>query len=154
VRRKRQIRMFICRPSIYIGWCGTLPKGYQHSITSIHLMNYHFVWCPKYRRSVLQGRIQTRCKQLIEEKAKQMHCKILELRVMPDHVHMFIQANPTLAPNSIIAGIKGYTSHILRTEFAELLKLPTLWTRSYFVSTAGNVSSSIIERYIEQQEGK
>ena len=131
-----------------------LPKGYQHSTTSIHLMNYHFIWCPKYRRAVLQGNIQARCKQLIEEKAKQMRCRILELRVMPDHVHMFIQANPTLAPNSIIAGIKGYTSHTLRMEFPALLKMPTLWTRSYFVSTAGNVSSSVIERYIQAQEGK
>jgi len=67
---------------------------------------------------------------------------------------MFIQANPTLAPNSIIAGIKGYTSHTLRMEFPALLKMPTLWTRSYFVSTAGNVSSSVIERYIKAQEGK
>ncbi len=83
-----------------------------------------------------------------------MRCKILELRVKPDHVHVFIQANPTLAPNCIIAGIKGYTSHILRAEFPALLKMPTLWTRSYFVSTAGNVSSSVIERYIEAQEGK
>jgi len=67
---------------------------------------------------------------------------------------MFIQANPTLAPNSIIAGVKGYTSRILRAEFPVLLKMPTLWTRSYFVSTAGNVSASVIERYIEEQKGK
>lgn len=66
---------------------------------------------------------------------------------------MFIQANPTLAPNSII-GVKGYTSRILRAEFPVLLKMPTLWTRSYFVSTAGNVSASVIERYIEEQKGK
>ena len=144
----------MCIIHIYTGWCATLPKGYQHSITLIHLMNYHFVWCPKYRRAVLQGKTKARCKELIEEKAKQMHCKLLELRVMPDHVHMFIQANPTLAPNSIIAGIKGYTSRTLRTEFPILLKMPTLWTRSYFVSTAGNVSSSVIERYVESQVGK
>lgn len=73
---------------------------------------------------------------------------------MPDHVHLFIQGKPKLAPNNIIAGIKGYTSNVLRKEFPVLLKMPTLWTRSYFVSTAGNVSSFVIQKYIEEQRGK
>jgi putative transposase len=131
-----------------------MPKGYQKSTTSVHLMNYHFIWCPKYRRPVLQDSIKERCKQLIEEKVNEMECKILKLRIMPDHVHLFIQGKPKLAPNNIIAGIKGYTSNMLRKEFPKLLKIPTLWTRSYFVSTAGNISMSTIQKYIQAQKGK
>lgn len=131
-----------------------MPKGYQKSTTSVHLMNYHSVWCPKYRRPILQDSTKERCKQLIEEKVNELECKILKLRIMPDHVHLFIQGNPKLAPNNIIAGIKGYTSNVLRKEFPVLPEIPTLWTRSYFASTAGNVSTSTIQKYIEEQRGK
>jgi len=131
-----------------------MPRGYQRSTTAIYLMNYHIVWCPKYRRPVLINKIKDRCIQLIEEKTKELGCKILELKIMPDHVHLFIQALPVLAPNNIVAAIKGCTSRMLRKEFPHLLKMPTLWTRSYFISTAGNVPSHMIRRYIEEQKGK
>ena len=90
---------------------------------------------------------------LIRQKAAQLECKILNLWIAPDHVHLFVQAYPLLSPNRIIAQIKGYTSRTLRKEFPELLKMPTLWTRSYFVSTAGNVSGKVISSYIEGREG-
>jgi putative transposase len=130
-----------------------MPRGYLSSETTVHFMNYHFVWCPKYRRKVIIGRIEERLKELIKEKAKELGCEIIALETMPDHVHLFIQAPPTIAPNRIIAGIKGYTSRILRQEFPELKKrLPTLWTRSYFVSTHGHVSSVTIKKYVEEQK--
>ena len=72
---------------------------------------------------------------------------------VPDHVHVFLRAEPTISPNRIIAGLKGYTSRVLRQEFVELRsKLPTLWSRSYFVSTHGHVSTETIEKYIEEQK--
>ncbi len=120
----------------------------------MHLMNYHFVWCPKYRRGILQGKINVRLEDLIKQKAKELECDILKMEVMPDHVHLFISAYPNIAPNKLIGYIKGYTSRILRKEFPELLKMPTLWTRSYFVSTAGNVSSFVIQKYIDEQYKK
>jgi len=132
-----------------------MPKGYLSSQTCVHFMGYHFVWCPKYRRKVLVGDIEKRLKELIKEKAEKMDCKVIALEVMPDHVHLFIQGNPKISPNSIVGQIKGYTSHSLRKEFKELrTKLPTLWTRSYFVSTHGHISDKIIEKYIEEQKGK
>jgi len=131
-----------------------MVNGYNKEITSTHLMNYHFVWCPKYRRKLFIGELRNRLIDLINEKSKELSCKILQLEVMPDHIHMFIQGNPKLAPNLIIGQIKGFTSRILRDEFKQLLKMPTLWTRSYFVSTAGNVSSFVIEQYIEEQYEK
>jgi putative transposase len=129
-----------------------MPRGYQRTATTVYLMNYHFVWSPRYRRKLLVRKIAQRLGQLIYEKAKQLECRVIRLRIMSDHVHLFIESNPKLSPNRVIGEIKGYTSRVLRREFPELLKMPTLWTRSYFVSTAGNVSSKVIEQYIEAQK--
>lgn len=131
-----------------------MTKGYLSSQTSVHFMGYHFVWCPKYRRKVIIGKIETKLKKLIDKKAKDLDCKILALETMPDHIHLFIQTNPRLSPNFVIGQIKGYTSNKLRKEFKELrTKLPTLWTRSYFVSTHGHISDKLIQKYIEEQKG-
>ena len=130
-----------------------MPKGYNASETSVHFMGYHFVWCPKYRKKVLVGKVEQRLKELIKEKAERLECKVLALEVMPDHVHLFIEGKPLQTPNYIIGQIKGYTSHQLREEFADLrLKLPTLWTRSYFVSTHGHISDALIKKYIDEQK--
>ena len=100
------------------------------------------------------GRIKERLEELIRMKAKDLDCEILALEIMPDHVHLFIQGNPKISPNSIIGQIKGFTSRMLRKEFKELrTRLPTLWTRSYFVSTHGHISDKLIQKYIEEQKG-
>lgn len=130
-----------------------VPKGYSQSETSVHFMNHHFVWCPKYRRKVIVGNIQKRLKQLLNQKVTELDCSIIALETMPDHVHIFVQALPTIAPNRLIASMKGYTSRVLRQEFPELLKMPSLWTRSYFVSTHGHVSADSIKKYVEEQKG-
>ena len=117
-------------------------------------MNYHFVWCPKYRRKVIIGNIERRLKQLLEQKTTELGCEIIALEITPYHVHIFVQAPPTIAPNRLVAAMKGYTSRILRQEFPELTtRLPTLWTRSYFVSTHGHVSAEVIKKYVESQKG-
>jgi len=129
-----------------------MPKGYLRSKTSVHHMAYHFVWCPKYRLKVLEDKIAERLRQLLESKAQEIGSELLSLEIMPDHVHTFIQAPLTLSPNRIIAALKGYSSRVLRSEFPELRsRLPTLWSRSYFVSTHGHISSETIQKYIEEQ---
>jgi len=131
-----------------------MPRGYISSQTNIHFIGYHFVWCPKYRRRVLVEKIKERMKELINMKAKELGCKIITLEIQPDHTHLFIQGNPQLSPNTIIGQIKGITSRKLRQEFSELRsRLPTLWTRSYFVSTHGHISDKMIQKYIEEQKG-
>jgi putative transposase len=131
-----------------------VPKGYSASETSVHFMNYHFVWCPKYRRKVIVGEVESRLKEIIADIVRENEWEIIALETMPDHVHVFIKASPKIAPNNIIARIKGRTSRILRSEFPELKRrLPTLWTRSYFVSTHGHVSSEAIKKYVEDQKG-
>jgi putative transposase len=131
-----------------------MPRGYIASNTNVHFIGYHFVWCTKYRRSVLVGKVKVRMTELVNMKAKELNCKILALEIMPDHTHLFILGNPKLSPNSIIGQIKGFTSRKLRQEFHELKsRLPTLWTRSYFVSTHGHISDKLIQKYIEDQRG-
>ncbi|MGB6593730.1 MAG: IS200/IS605 family transposase [Candidatus Nitrosopolaris sp.] len=130
-----------------------MPRGYTQSETSVHYMNYHFVWTPKYRKKVIVGSVEKRLKSLLKQKCKQLDIEIISLETMPDHVHIFLKSTPVIAPNRIVAALKGYTSRVLRKEFSHLKSsLPTLWTRSYFVSTHGHVSSETIKKYIEEQQ--
>lgn len=128
-----------------------MGQDYRRTRHSINLVNYHFVWIPKRRRPVLRGEIARRLREITYEVLKEHDCSILALEVMPDHVHLFVNAHPDLAPNQIVRYVKGRSARMLRQEFPKLCKLPSLWTRSYFVSTAGNVSSQTIQRYIENQ---
>ena len=96
-----------------------------------------------------------RLAELILQVVERNNGEILDLVVQPDHVHLFTSFPPTLAANQIMHRIKGYTSHGLRQEFPELnSRLPSLWTRSYYVGTAGHVSTETIQRYIEKQKGR
>jgi putative transposase len=117
----------------------------------VSLLNYHFVFIPKRRKKVLVGAIAERLQQIICDVCNENRWRIIALEILPDHVHLFINAKPIDDPSTMIKRIKGRASHYLRAEFPELLKLPTLWTPSYFVSTAGNICTETVKRYIEQQ---
>ena len=82
----------------------------------------------------------------------ELKIEIIAIECDKDHVHMFLNCPPTLSPSDIMQKLKGYTSKILREEFFELCKIPSLWTRNYFVSTAGNVCSETIKKYVENQK--
>lgn len=119
---------------------------------AVYQIAYHFVWCPKYRRPVLVGAIADRLIELINETTESLDGEIIEFVVRSDHVHLFASFPPTLAIYRIMHRLKGVSSHALRNEFPELKsRLPSLWTRSYYVGTAGNVSSETIRKYIENQ---
>jgi len=124
---------------------------YQHEQHSVHHVVYHVIWCPKRRRKVLVGPVRTRLEQIIRAVVAEHDWAVIELAIQPDHVHLFIRANPYTLPSDIPRLIKGRSSHDLRKEFPHLLKLPSLWTRSFFLSTAGVVSQETIKRYIERQ---
>jgi len=127
---------------------------YQRDEHRVHLIVYHLVWTPKRRKPILVGDIARDCKSLIEEKCAEKGWKILELAIQPDHIHLFVQAFPDNSPSEIIKECKGVTSYFLRRKYSSVLKkLPSLWTRSYFVATAGNVSAETIKKYIEAQKG-
>jgi len=102
----------------------------------------------------LVGKVKTRLEQIINEVAKEKEVGVLALEVQPDHLHLFVSSHPNIPVHNLIKAFKGRSSNLLRKEFPELLKLPSLWTHSYFVSTAGNVSSETIQKYIEAQSTK
>ena len=115
---------------------------------------YHVIFTPKYRRSVLVDNIELRLKELIKERQTEYNYKVIEMEVMPDHVHLLISIDPKTAPLTIVSKIKGFTSKILRNEFPELnSKLPSLWTRSSFIATVGSVSLEVVQKYIQEQKG-
>ena len=126
-----------------------MEHGYEQQ--RVHLVVYHIIWCPKRRRRVLIGKVAERLEQLICEVANENTWEVLQLAIQPDHVHLFLRANPYTLPTDIARLIKGRSSHALREEFAHLKRMPSLWTRSTFYSTAGNVSAEVIEQYIERQ---
>lgn len=125
---------------------------YQRSKHHVFLINYHLVWCPKRRRKVLTGAVETRLKQIIGEVASELNIQVLALEVMPDHLHLFVSSRPELCLTHIVKAMKGRSSRVLREEFPDLQRMPSLWTHSYFVSTAGNVSADTIKKYIEEQK--
>ncbi len=119
----------------------------------VYKNQYHVIFCPKYRRPVLTPPVDARLKELLYEKAKELGVDILALEVMPDHVHMFISFDPRIMPHYVIKHMKGYSSHILREEFPDLKsRLPTLWTRSYFLCSVGHISEETVRRYIADQK--
>jgi len=117
----------------------------------VHLIVYHLIWCPKRRKAVLIGNVAKDCKAIIEAKCKEKGWEVLNMAIEPDHIHLFVRAWPTTPACEIIKECKGITSHHLREKYRDLKKIPSLWTRSYFASTAGNVSAETISKYIQAQ---
>ena len=126
---------------------------YKSNNNIVYSCKYHVVWCPKYRRKVLVGDIETRLRELITQTCFEIKTDIIELEIMPDHVHLLIEVDPQFGIHKAIKQIKGRSSRYLRKEFESIrTRLPTLWTNSYFVSTVGGAPLNIIKQYIESQK--
>ena len=126
---------------------------YKSNRNIVYSCKYHVVWCPKYRRKVLVNGVDSRLKELIIQICQEIQVEIIEMEIMPDHVHLLLEVDPQFGIHKAIKRIKGRTSSILRQEHQELrTKLPTLWTNSYFVSTVGGAPLEIIKKYIEGQK--
>ncbi|XWK86694.1 MAG: IS200/IS605 family transposase [Phormidium sp.] len=128
-----------------------MQSKYRRKHKSVTLIRYHFVWIPPWRKKVLVGGIAERLKQLLVDKCIELDCSIVPIEVMPDHVHLLLDAPPTIAPHQIMFRLKGFTSYQLRKEYPNLKKLPSLWTRSYFCGTVGNASEETVKKYIANQ---
>lgn len=113
---------------------------------------YHVVWCPKYRRPVIEGAVDEWLKQIIREVCAERECNLIELETMPDHVHLLVECDPQYGIHRLVKQIKGRSSRVLRQEFDSLRsRLPTLWTNSYFVATVGGAPLGIIKQYVANQ---
>lgn len=127
-------------------------ERWQTSKTALYNLSFHLIWCPKYRRPVLTDKIAIRLAELLKEKADYLDIEIVEQTIQPDHVHLFIRSKPTLAPHYILNQLKGYSSRVLRQEFPSLKsRLPSLWTRSYYINSVGKLNEHTIRKYIEEQ---
>jgi putative transposase len=126
---------------------------YKSNNNVVYSCKYHVVWCPKYRRKVLVDGVDKRLKEIAQAVAEEMHFEIIEMEVMPDHVHMLVEVDPQLGIHKAVKRIKGRSSHGLREEFPWLKRrLPSLWTNSYLVSTVGGAPLAAARRYIENQK--
>jgi len=119
----------------------------------VYSCKYHVVWCPKYRRRVLANGVDIRLKEIINKTAVELQAEIIELEVMPDHVHLLVEIDPQFGIHRLVKRLKGRSSRLLRREFPALKsRLPSLWTNSYFVSTVGGAPLEVIKQYIENQK--
>lgn len=130
-------------------------KQYKSDKRLIYSCQYHIIFCPKYRRKVLKNGIDIKAKELILEKQDEYKYSVIELEVMPDHIHLLLDINPRIGIYKVLSGIKGFLSFELRKSFPELKsKLPCLWTNSNFISTVGSVNLETVKKYIENQKNQ
>jgi putative transposase len=114
---------------------------------------YHVVFCPKYWRPVLMPPIDVRLKELIQHVCDETQSGLIEMEVMPDHVHLLLDWDPQFGIHRLVRGVKGRTSRVLWREFQVLrTRLPTLWTNSYCASTVEGAPLAGIKQYIENQK--
>ena len=118
----------------------------------VYRCNYHVVFCPKYRRKVITGDVDSRLKEIIREVCAERDAPITGLETMPDHVHLLVVCDPQFGIHRLVKQVKGRSSRLLRQEFPHLrTRLPTLWTNSYFVATTGGATLEVVKRYVENQ---
>lgn len=130
-----------------------MKNKYKHTKTTVSLINYHIVFCPRYRRKIFNiPGVEERFKELTVMECEKNNIDILAMECHVDHVHMFVSVYPQQTIPDVVKQIKGATSNKLREEFSQLENMPSLWTRSYFVSTANNISSETIEWYVSTQK--
>jgi putative transposase len=130
-------------------------KDIRSNNNVVYICRYHVVFCSKYRRKVLTPPIDERLKTILAEQIERWGQDLIEMEVMPDHVHLLVGCAPQFGIHRLVKLLKGFSSHTLREEFPALKRrLPSLWTNSYFVATTGGVTLETLKRYVQNQKGK
>jgi len=142
----------------YLLWY-TACMGHQGTMRSnnnvVYVCRYHVVFCPKYRRKVLVPPIDARLKTILAEQIERWGQELIELEVMPDHVHLLVGCDPQFGIHRLLKLLKGFSSHALREEFPALKRrLPSLWTNRYYCATTGGLTLETLTRYLQNQKGK
>jgi putative transposase len=131
------------------GMCEGRFRRAQGGVSSLGLQ---LVWCPKYRRPILGGRVAARCGELVEQVATDHDWQIVAKEVMPDHVRLLVRVRPTGAPARVVRALKGATARVLRAGFPCLhRRARVLWSRSYLAACVGYVSESRVRRHVEHR---
>ena len=122
------------------------------------LLQYHIIWCPKFRFNVLKNGIDESLKSILFKISDRYGNEIKEIEVMPDHIHIFISTKPTVAPSDVVRTLKSISAIELFKQYPELKKFysrcGSLWSKGYFASSVGNVSEETVRRYIQEQKSK
>jgi putative transposase len=144
-------------PLHYVARCYIMQvmgdREFKSNRNVVYSCKYHIIWCSKYRRKVLEHVVERRLKEIITKETENMRAELIELEVMPDHVHLLCEVDPQFGIHRYVKRIKGASSRLLRQEFAWLRsRLPTLWTNSYFVATVGGAPLAMIKQYVENQK--
>ncbi len=134
------------------GCCTISGVKYRSTNKCVYSAKYHVIWCPKYRRRVIGGRVESRLKEIIHEVVAECGGQVIQLETMPDHVHLLMEVPPTVAMSKLIQKLKGRSSRQLRLEFPHLRRMPAFWSPSWFVSTVGGAPLEVVRRYVENQE--
>jgi putative transposase len=132
--------------------CDDVVVGYRSVNKTVYSAEYQLIWCPKYRRRVLAGRIEQRLRDILAQVAGELGATVIEVEVMPDHVHLLVEIPPPVALSRFVQLAKGRSSRLLRQEFPRLRRLPCLWSPSWFCSTAGGAPLEVVRRYVENQK--
>lgn len=121
-----------------------------------YLIQYHIIWCPKFRFSVLQDKVDITLKQILQNICEEYGYHIKALEVMPDHIHLFVDVPQTVAPCDVVRTLKSKSAIALFRVFPQLkqfyARCGVLWSRGYFVSTVGHISEATVMQYIEEQK--
>ena len=128
----------------------------RHGRTCVYNVNYHIVWSTKYRRKVLNDKVEKRLKEVLQLVAHKKGFEIAEIEVgQQDHVHVFVSSIPKISISYIAKMLKGISGRLLMKEFPEIhskLWNGELWNPSYYVETIGSISEEAIRKYIQNQE--
>ena len=122
------------------------------------LLQYHIIWCPKFRFNVLKNGVDGSLKEILLKISDRYGYEIKEMEIMPDHIHIFISTKPTVAPSDVVRTLKSISAIELFKQYPELKKFysrcGSLWSKGYFASSIGNVSEETVRRYIQEQKSK
>ncbi len=125
---------------------------YKNNNNLVFSCKYHIVWCTKYRKQVLHYPVDGYLKKILFSVSQEFQCTIIELEVMPDHVHILVKIDPQFKVSKLIKIMKGRSSRYLRNVFKELKTMPSLWTNSIFISTVGGAPLEVVKHYIRNQK--
>lgn len=133
-----------------------MKKEYHHASHSKYLLHYHFVFCCKYRKKLLVHAVDEKIKELFQSIATKTGFEIEVVESDGDHIHVLVDAPPTLSPMSIATRLKSQSTYHIWKSFATFLsrhfwKEHTFWSDGYFVCTTGDASLETIRKYIEEQ---
>lgn len=131
---------------------------YHSSSHCRYLTQYHIIWCPKFRFSVLKNGVDDTLKEILQHICDRYHYQIKALEVMPDHVHIFIDCPYTVAPVDIVRTLKSISAIELFKVYPDLKRFyarcGALWSPGSFISTIGHISEETVRQYIEEQKNE